>query len=231
MTASHITEEAGLIFTLMPKPFTGRPGSGLHLHLSLTDKESKSVMADEADSHGLSTIGRQLAAGLLAHTAALTAFHAPSVNSYKRLVIGRSLSGTTWAPGHIGWGYNNRSAVLRTVANRMEFRLTDGSSNIYLAIASTIATMLDGVEQNIMPPAPIDEDIYERDEAKFAKRGVKSLPQTLGEALAALSADNTLTMALGKDFVAEYLATKMPEWIDYCRSVSDWEYKHYLTWP
>ena len=229
MAASHIAEEAGLVFTLMPKPFADRPGSGLHLHLSLSDKAGKAVMADADDTHGLSTTGHQLAAGLLKHSSALAAFHAPSVNSYKRLVIGRSLSGTTWAPAHIAWGYNNRTTVLRAVANRMEFRLTDGSCNIYLALASTIAAMLDGVEQQLTPPAPIDEDVYEWDEAEFAKRNVKALPQTLGEALVALSADSTLAKALGEDFVAEYLATKTPEWIDYCRSVSDWEYKRYLA--
>ena len=113
----------------------------------------------------------------------------------------------------------------------MEFRLTDGSCNIYLAIASTVAAMLHGVEQNLTPPAPIDEDIYEWSEDEFVKRGVKTLPQTLGEALAALTADSSLAKALGDEFVAEYLATKTPEWIDYCRSVSHWEYKRYLTWP
>ena len=231
MAASHIAEEAGLTFTLMPKPFADRPGSGLHLHLSLTDANGHAVMADKSDTHGLSKTGRACIAGLLAHSPALAGFHAPSVNSYKRLVIGRSLSGTTWAPAHIGWGYNNRTTVLRAVAGRMEFRLTDGSSNVYLALASTIAAMLDGVEQNMTPPVPIDEDIYEWDEAQFKRHRVKTLPQTLGEALVAVAADTTLAKALGEAFVAEYLATKTPEWIDYCRSVSDWEYKRYLTWP
>ena len=231
MAASHIAEEAGLTFTLMPKPFADRPGSGLHLHLSLTDANGQAVMADKSDTHGLSKTGRACIAGLLAHSPALAGFHAPSVNSYKRLVIGRSLSGTTWAPAHIGWGYNNRTTVLRAVAGRMEFRLTDGSSNVYLALASTIAAMLDGVEQNMTPPVPIDEDIYEWDEAQFKRHRIKTLPQTLGEALVAVAADTTLAKALGEAFVAEYLATKTPEWIDYCRSVSDWEYKRYLTWP
>jgi glutamine synthetase len=231
MAAAHIAEEAGLIFSLMPKPFADRPGSGLHLHLSLTDAQGSALMAEKSDTHGLSKIGRECIAGLLAHSPALAAFHAPSVNSYKRLVVGRSLSGTTWAPAHIGWGYNNRTTVLRAVAGRMEFRLTDGSSNIYAALASTIAAMLDGVEQNLAPPVPIDEDIYEWDESQFKRHRVKTLPQTLGEALQALTADTSLAKALGEDFVAEYLATKTPEWIDYCRSVSDWEYKRYLTWP
>ncbi len=231
MAASHIAEEADLIFSLMPKPFADRPGSGLHLHLSLTDAQGNAVMADKADSHGLSKIGRECIAGMLAHSPALAGFHAPSVNSYKRLVVGRSLSGTTWAPAHIAWGYNNRTTVLRVVAGRLEFRLTDGSSNIYAALASTIATMLDGVEQQMSPPVPIDEDIYEWDDKEFKRRRVKTLPQTLGEALQAVAADTTLTKLLGEDYVAEYLVTKTPEWIDYCRSVSDWEYKRYLTWP
>lgn len=231
MAASHIAEEAGLIFSLMPKPFADRPGSGLHLHLSLTDAQGQAMMADQADSHGLSKIGRECIAGMLFHSPALAAFHAPSVNSYKRLVVGRSLSGTTWAPAHIAWGYNNRTTVARVVAGRMEFRLTDGSCNIYAALASTIAAMLDGVEQQLTPPIPIDEDIYEWDETEFKRHRVKTLPQTLGHALAALAADAALNKALGENYVTEYLAVKTLEWLDYCRSVSDWEYERYLTWP
>jgi len=230
MAASHIAEEAGLIFSLMPKPFADRPGSGLHLHLSFGDAEGNAVMADSADTHGLSVTGRQCIAGLLAHSMALAAFHAPTVNSYKRLVIGQSLSGTTWAPAHVAWGYNNRTAVARVVAGRIEFRLSDGSSNIYAVLASTIAAMLDGMDKNLEPPVPIDEDIYEWPADAFAERNVQALPQTLGEALFAMKQDKVLASALGEDFVAEYGAIKKQEWIEYCRSVSDWEYKRYLNW-
>jgi len=231
MAAHHIAEEAGLAFSLMPKPFADRPGSGLHMHLSLTDNAGQPVMADKQDSHGLSSIGRQCVAGLLAHSPALAAFHAPSVNSYKRLVIGRSLSGTTWAPAHIAWGDNNRTTVLRVTGGRIEYRLTDGSSNIYVALASTIVALLDGIDQNKQPPASIDDDIYEWTEARLTECGVATLPQTLGQALDALEADQVLIDAVGVDFVAEFLNTKRPEWIDYCRSVSDWEYQRNLTWP
>ena len=231
MAADFIAEEAGLTFTLMPKPFADRPGSGLHLHLSLTDQSGHAVMTDVSDTHGLSNIGRHCVAGLLAHSPALAAFHAPTVNSYKRLVIGQSLSGTTWAPVHIAWGYNNRTTVVRAVAGRLEFRLTDGGSNIYAALASVIAAMLDGLEHQLNPPLPIDEDLYEWQAADFETRGVKTLPQSLGEALVALEDDRVLANALGNSYVAEYIATKQPEWTDYCRSVSDWEYKRYLTWP
>ena len=231
MAAHHIAEEAGLVFSLMPKPFPDRPGSGLHMHLSLADREGRAVMADPKDSHGLSGTGRQCIAGLLAHSPALAALHAPTVNSYKRLVVGRSLSGTTWAPAHIAWGDNNRTTVARVTAGRIEFRLTDGSCNIYLALASAIAAMLDGVEQQLQAPAPVDEDIYEWPQAHFAERGVTTLPQTLGQALDALESDATLSAAMGDDFVAVFLDTKRAEWIDFCRSVSDWEYQRNLTWP
>ena len=231
MAADFIAEEAGYTFSLMPKPFADRPGSGLHLHLSLTNQLGLAVMADPSDTHGLSSIGRHCLAGLLTHSPALAALHAPTVNSYKRLVIGRSLSGTSWAPAHIAWGDNNRTTVARVVAGRLEFRLTDGSSNIYAALASTIAAMLDGLERQLQPPAAIDEDVYDWQAADFIARGVKTLPQTLGEALNALADDTLLANALGQDYVAEYLSTKQLEWIDYCRIVSDWEYQRYLTWP
>lgn len=231
MAAHHIAEEAGLLFTLMPKPFADRPGSGLHMHLSFSDRDGRAVMADKSDSHGLSLTGRQCIAGLLAHSPALAALHAPSVNSYKRLVVGRSLSGTTWAPAHIAWGDNNRTTVARVTGGRIEYRLTDGSSNIYVALASAIAAMLDGVEQQLQPPTPIDEDLYEWPHARFVERGVATLPQTLGQALDALEADTTLAAAIGADFIDEFLNTKRPEWIDYCRSVSDWEYQRNLSWP
>jgi glutamine synthetase len=121
--------------------------------------------------------------------------------------------------------------VVRAVVGRLEFRLTDGSSNIYAVLTSTIAAMLDGIARKLNPPAPIDEDIYEWQVADFVAHNVKTLPQNLGEALVALENDAVLAKAMGNDYVAEYLATKKPEWIDYCRSVSDWEYKRYLTWP
>lgn len=231
MAAHHIAEEAGLVFSLMPKPFADRPGSGLHLHMSLSDNSGKPLMADKANSHGLSDTGRNCIAGLLVHSPALAALHAPSVNSYKRLVIGRSLSGTTWAPAHIAWGDNNRTTVARVTGGRIEFRLTDGSCNIYLALASAIAAMLDGVEQNIQSAAPIDEDLYEWSDEHFVERSVATLPQTLGQALDALAKDKLLAQAIGEDFVTEFLNTKRPEWIDFCRSVSDWEYQRNLTWP
>ncbi len=55
----------------------------------------------------------QFLGGVLAHARALAAVCAPTVNSYKRLVVGRALSGATWAPAYIAYGDNNRTACVR----------------------------------------------------------------------------------------------------------------------
>jgi hypothetical protein len=115
----------------MPKPFADHPGSGLHMHLSFSDRDGLAVMADRGNSHGLSETGRLCIAGLLAHSPALAVFHAPSVNSYKRLVVGHSLSGTTWEPARIAWADNNRTTLAR---------VTGGASNSGSPMAVAIFT-------------------------------------------------------------------------------------------
>ncbi len=72
--------------------------SGLHFHLSITDADGRAIFADPSDALGLSAAGHQFAAGLLEHADALSALCAPTVNSYKRLALSHSASGTTWSP-------------------------------------------------------------------------------------------------------------------------------------
>ena len=69
------------------------------------------------------------------------------VNSYKRLVVGESLSGTSWAPAVVAHGPNNRTALVRTLPGRFEWRLPDASANPYLATAALIAAGLDGIDR------------------------------------------------------------------------------------
>jgi glutamine synthetase len=63
---AEIAADAGLIFTMMADPSADHAGNGLHMHLWLRDNEGRAVMAEASDSHGLSDIGRQCVAGLLA---------------------------------------------------------------------------------------------------------------------------------------------------------------------
>jgi glutamine synthetase len=230
MAAHHIAEEEGMLFSMMPKPFADRPGSGLHFHLSLADADGKPVFSAGQDERGLglSPLAYHFLAGLLRHAPALTALCAPTVNSYKRLMCGKSLSGTSWAPAFIGYGDNNRTVVARVVYQRIEWRLPDSSANPYLALAGVIAAGLDGIDNKLEAPAPVNQDVYEMSGAQRAELDLQILPQNLGEAAAALKADSVLAAALGAAFVGEFVALKSAEWIDYSQHVSAWETARYL---
>jgi glutamine synthetase len=198
------------------------------MHLSIGDGQ-RNLFQDKSDPNGLelSPMAYQFMAGLLHHAPALTALCAPTINSYKRLVVGRSLTGATWAPAYISYGDNNRSTMVRIPKGRLELRLPDGACNPYLATAAVIAAGLDGIEKGMHPGAPRNVNLYEWSEAQLKEAGIGLLPQNLNAALDALEADSVIREALGP-VTDEFLKFKRMEWIEYMRHVSDWEVKQYL---
>lgn len=228
MAASEIANELGLICSFMPKPFANRPGNGMHMHMSMSDGE-RNLFEDKSDRRGLklSKLGYQFMAGLLKHAPALAAMCAPTVNSYKRLVVGRSLTGATWAPAYVSYGDNNRSSMLRGPGGRIELRLPDGACNPYLATAAVIAAGLDGIDKQLDPGEPCNANLYEMPPARLEELGIAVLPQNLHEALGALEQDTVIRKALGV-VTDEFLRLKHMEWVEYMRHVSDWEIKSYL---
>jgi glutamine synthetase len=230
MAAGEIANKLGLVCSFMPKPFSNRTGNGMHMHASIEDADGNNLFNDDSDAHGLglSKLAYHFLGGLLAHAPALTALLAPSVNSYKRLVVGRALSGATWAPAFISYGDNNRTSMVRIPYGRLEMRLGDGSANPYLAAAAVIAAGLDGVERELDPGEPQNYNFYEKTLAELDASGIKTLPQSLHEAIAALEADSLFADQLGADFIDEYLMVKRMEWVEYSRHVSDWELNRYV---
>lgn len=228
MAASEIAKELGLICSFMPKPFMNRTGTGMHIHLSISDGESN-LFADDTDPRelGLSKLAYHFLGGLLAHAGALTAICAPTINSYKRLVVGRSLSGATWAPAYITYGDNNRSSMVRIPGGRLELRLADGSCNPYLGTAAVIAAGLDGVERELDPGEPYNVNLYDLSEGDLKAKGIRTLPQSLHEAIEALEADDAIKGALGV-LADEFINLKRMEWVEYMRHVSEWEVERYL---
>ncbi len=150
------------------------------------------------------------------------------MNSYKRLVVGRALSGATWAPAYIAYGNNNRTACVRIPYGRIEMRLPDGSMNPYLASAAIAAAGLDGIDRQLNPGDPLNLNLYELTEAQIRERGIKLLPQSLKEAIDALEADEVVKQGLGPDLAQEFIQLKRMEWVEYSRHVSDWETRRYL---
>jgi glutamine synthetase len=228
MAASEIANDLGLTCSFMPKPFANRPGNGMHIHMSM-GVGKVNLFADKSDRHGLdlSRLAYQFLGGILAHAPALAAICAPTVNSYKRLVVGRSLTGATWAPAYISYGDNNRSSMVRIPGGRLELRLPDGACNPYLATAAVIAAGLDGIDRNLDPGGPHNQNLYAMSFEELRAAGIGILPQNLHEALIALEADTVLCKALGP-VADEFLKLKHMEWVEYMRHVSDWEIKSYL---
>lgn len=230
MAASEIARAHGAVASFMPKPFSNRTGSGAHFHLSIGTEKRKNEFHDDKDRRGLglSQLGYWFLGGLLHHAPALTAVCAPTVNSYKRLVVGRSLSGATWAPAFIAYGDNNRTACVRIPYGRIEMRLPDGAANPYLAGAAIAAAGLDGIDRKMDPGEPLNVNLYELTTEEIAARGIKVLPQSLHEALHALEQDEVVKGGLGTELAEEFVKVKRMEWVEYSRHVSEWETRRYL---
>ncbi len=237
--AAHaLAEERGMVFSMMPKPFANQPGSGLHFHVSLWqgqaclfdgDGASDNDATGEGERQTLSLLGRQFVAGVLVHAPALCALAAPTVNSYKRLTVGESLSGTTWAPAYVAHGPNNRTAAVRTLPGRFEWRVPDASANPYLATAALVAAGLDGIDHQLDPGPACTADLFALSLAQIRAQGIALLPQTLDAALDALQADAVICAALGDTLTAEFLRLKRDETTAYARHVSAWELDRYAA--
>ncbi|HKQ81889.1 MAG TPA: type III glutamate--ammonia ligase [Steroidobacteraceae bacterium] len=230
MAASEIARAHGMIASFMPKPFSSRTGSGAHFHLSMGDERTKNLFYDAQDANGLklSPLAYHFLGGVLAHARALAAVCAPTVNSYKRLVVGRALSGATWAPAYVAYGDNNRTACVRIPGGRLEFRLPDSGVNPYLATAAIVAAGMDGIERKLDPGKPNNSNLYEMSSAQLKASGIRLLPQSLHEAIGELERDEVVCAALGDDLSKEFIELKRMEWVEYSRHVSDWESKRYL---
>jgi glutamine synthetase len=246
LAAHSIAEAHGRVFSMMPKPFADQPGSGMHVHASLWQGQgdnARNVFVahrpdGSLDPHTLlSPLGRHFVAGVLAHAAALTALAAPTVNSYRRLKVGTSITGTTWAPVCVAHGFNNRTALVRTLHGRFEWRAPDASANPYLLLAGLIAAGLDGIERELEPGPPCDDDLYELTPAQWRERGIAWLPQRLEEAVDALEADTVIAAALGDTLLREFCRLKRAEAADHAARagaddasrVSGWEFDRYVT--
>jgi glutamine synthetase len=230
-TVKAIAAQHGLTASFMPKPVFGINGSGMHCHQSLFDDKGNNLFFDAQDEMKLSATARSFIAGQLNHARALAALVAPTVNSYKRLVPGYE------APVYIGWAQINRSALVRIPrytegrdkSMRAELRFPDPSSNPYLAFAGMLAAALDGIDNKMTPPRPLNNvNLYHLDKKERKKLGVGELPGSLAEALIELEKDAVLRSALGENVYEAFVRAKWEEWDDFRLRVTDYEIERYL---
>jgi glutamine synthetase len=231
--AQEVARKHGGFATFMPKPYPNRAGSGAHFNMSLYDKESgKNLFYDEQDPMGckLGKIGYQFIAGILRHLPAICAVIAPTVNSYKRLIMRGSMSGFTWAPIFCCYGNNNRTNTLRIplAGGRVELRAADSACNPYLGAAMVLTAGLQGIEEGLDPGKPHRENMYLKSPAELKELGISMLPRTLEEAIDAFAADSLSKTVFGEKMFDAWVDFKREEWLSYTNHVSDWEKERYL---
>lgn len=233
LTLKALANQLGLVASFMPKPIFGVNGSGMHVHQSFSSLgDGSNKFYDKDGTYGLSALAQSFIAGQLLHIRAINAITNPTVNSYKRLVVGYE------APVNAAWGQRNRSALIRVPrvtaavaakASRVELRCPDPACNPYLAFAVMLAAGLDGIRKGLRAPAPQETNIWQLTPEEMKKLGIKTVAASLKEALEELATDDVIRGVLGEETFKKYYDAKMTEADEYRMSVSAWEVEKYLN--
>ncbi len=229
LVVREIALEAGVYATFMPKPLSGVQGSGMHTHISLFEGDTNAFY-EPGDPYGLSKVAYGFIAGVLHHAPGITAITNQIVNSYKRLIAGHE------APTHISWARNNRSALVRVPitkhgkesSTRIEYRAPDPACNPYLAFSLLLASGMNGIEQGLQLPPEATRNVFELTPEERAAEGMRSLPQSLSDALDAMEHSELVAEALGEHIFEWFLRNKRSEWFDYKSQVTQFELDRYL---
>jgi len=229
LVVKEVAYRQGVYATFMPKPLFGENGSGMHTHMSLF-KGNRNAFFEAKGQYHLSDTARYFIGGLLKYAPELTAVTCQWVNSYKRLVPGYE------APVYISWAQRNRSDLVRVPmykpgkeeATRIEYRSPDPACNPYLAFSVMLAAGLAGIEQKIMPPDPVEENVYKMGEEERLKRRIRQLPGSLWEAIQLTEKSQIVREALGDHVFEHFIENKKVEWDRYRIQITSYEIDKYL---
>lgn len=212
-----VADRHGYVATFMAKPYAALSGSGMHVHVSLTDGENPNLFAGEGNDltpHLAHAIG-----GLEATMAESMAIFAPNANSYRRF------RKNSYAPLAPAWAIDNRSVPLRVTAGKpetrhLEHRVCGADANPYVALATVLGGIAEGIERKIAPSAPVVGDGYGQKEA--------TLPMNWWKALEVARQSTFLCEHLGERFTDIFLTIKEAECDRFFAAVSDLDFDWYL---
>jgi glutamine synthetase len=201
----------------------------MHIHQSLFQGD-RNAFYDPEDEYKLSITGKRFIAGLLRHAPEITLVTNQWVNSYKRLVPGYE------APVYVSWAHVNRSDLIRIPAYkpgyessvRVEYRAPDPACNPYLAFSAMLAAGLKGIEEEYPVPPSVEGNVFAMSPEEREARGIKTLPGSLGEAIALAENSTLLRETLGEHIFTSFIRNKKIEWEQYRSTVTDYEISHYL---
>ncbi|TKW67313.1 MAG: glutamine synthetase [Paracoccus denitrificans] len=211
MLTKGVARQFGFAASFMAKPYDVWSGSGLHMHFSLLDAEGRNLFDDGTEKG--SAMMRHAVGGMLRAMPGSTLVFAPHENSYDRLVP------NAHAPTGIGWAYENRTAAIRIPASgpkarRIEHRVAGGDVNPYLMIAAVLGAALNGIEDQLEPPAPFEGNAYDKQ--------LDQLPASWGDAIETFAACPEMKRIFPQHLIDNLVMTKRQE-LHYMAELTDEE--------
>ncbi len=167
----------GFSATFAAKPFADQPGSGLHMHLSLTDSTGKNTFFK--NDYEISPQLKHSIGGLLGWVADCMPAFAPTAESYTRLVPKSN------APTTVSWGANNRTTAVRLPDaphddKHIELRTSGSDADPGLVMVVLLAAVHFGLKYKCEPGSQVHGD------ASMPSYNLPKLPATLEEAVSRL---------------------------------------------
>jgi glutamine synthetase len=218
----EIASKHGIMASFMAKWNAELPGCSGHIHQSLWNKDkTENLFHNAADVNKMSDLHKHYLAGQLHCLPHILPMYAPTINSYKRLVEG------AWAPTTVTWGLDNRTTAIRIINDtvkhtRLETRIPGSDTNPYLAMSAALASGLYGIkhklELNI--PATVGNGYQDQQHGKLA--------DNLEKAAIDMQKSTIAKELFGDDFVQHFTNTRLWEWRQFSKQVTDWELKRYF---
>ncbi len=212
-----VAHKHGLVASFMSKPFEEESGNGMHVHCSILDEAGNNIF-DDGTERGTDLL-RQAIAGCLCYMSDGMAVFTPNFNAYRRLQPG------CHAPTSPTWGYENRTVAVRVPtggprARRLEHRVAGADANPYLLFAVLLASIFEGLKQEMDPGEPISGDGYEQVD--------ELLPQYMPDAVRRWRNSDFIRSQLGEEIQRIFTLTKEQEFEEFRRRITTLEYQTYL---
>jgi glutamine synthetase len=212
-TVRAVAQRHGLRVSFAPSVVAGGVGNGGHLHLSVW-RDGRNLHAGGEGRLGMTAEAEGFLAGIVEQLPALAALLIPSPSSYLRM------QPSHWAGVFAAWGHENREAGVRVVTGsvgqrdltaNLEVKCADLAANPYLALTGVIAAGLDGMRRGLRPGQPVSGDPAGLDPSELAELGIRRLPESLPESVAAFEKSTLLRDALGDVLADAVLAVRRGE--------------------
>ncbi|CAH0529827.1 glutamine synthetase family protein [Vibrio hippocampi] len=208
-----IAKKHGFCANFMAKPYSEYSGNGCHIHVSLLDNDGNNIFSDQPE------VFQHAIAGILKYMSETMAILAPNANSYRRFQPNMFVS---MQPN---WGWDNRTVALRVPSDteenrRVEHRVAGADCNPYLVVGVILASILEGVQQQLQAPQAIDGNGFELPLDN-------PFPLSWPQALEQFDASKVLERHLSANFCRVYHANKYSEQLAFATNITPLEYEWY----